>query len=231
VQEYLASVSGNEVIVFIDAYDVFALQDEATILRRFLHFEHDIVVSSEFQTSMFSDYCYKRMFGMPCRGLKVNAGMYMGYASALLEFYADLQAHNPGGHEKDDQKLMMRCCRESEFFLKRVAVDSEGTLFINLTWNHDKTEMYRIDEQGRIIVNRTNSEPCFVHGPGNSNLDEVIARYPFKAKKHCQRANYLWNGIKTNWRVYKVDIIVCLILLILLFFFLIRFFMRKQSAV
>src|SRR5690349_20347835 len=59
MKDYLKSVDPDEIIVFVDAYDVLNLKDEDYITRQFLKFERDIVLSTEFQASMMSDYAFK----------------------------------------------------------------------------------------------------------------------------------------------------------------------------
>lgn len=237
VQEYLRQVDPQEVIVFIDAYDVFALQPESVILKRFEQFDSDLVISSEFETSVFARYSARTMYGAPCNGHNLNAGMYMGYAWTLQHFFADLQQLNPLGTEKDDQRLIMRYCRTSKLLedrerQRRVAVDSDGLLFLNLTAGTcvrgSNQRLYHIDSNHRrLIVNRSQQESCFIHGPGNTNLDAIVELYGFTSQAHPTRSDYRWKFIKTNASVFLPELFF--VLMIFLFIFYIAFsIIRKQ---
>jgi len=219
MKEYLIEIDPEELVVFIDAYDVFNIRDEESICKQFAKFEKDIVISSEFQTSLLSDYFFKRIFGSPCRSHKINAGMYAGKASALLEFYEEVNKFSLNGTEVDDQKLFMRCCGNSHFFQNRVAVDAEGFLFLNINAGNENPQsahLYRVDRH-KIIVNRSGLEPCFIHGPGNVNLDAIAQIYQFKSKRHPPRQEYAMNFFKTHLKSFQTEcIIICILILLLI---------------
>ena len=77
MQEFLQSIPEDEIVVFVDGYDVIPLRNEKTILKRYYAYNTDILVSIEQRPGMISRWMYNKVFGN-CQGQQLNAGMYMG---------------------------------------------------------------------------------------------------------------------------------------------------------
>ena len=159
--------------------------------------------------------------------------MYMGKAGALLEFYEEVHKFSDNGKQKDDQKLFMHACKNSRFFDDWVAIDSQGWLFLNVNGNAnpENTNLYRVEGE-KILVNRGKSEPCFIHGPGNVNLDKLANIYGFKAKRHPFRTWYFLNFFQDHYKNFWQEFLIGSILLLALgLFIFVKFFAKKKPLV
>lgn len=311
----------DELIVFVDAYDVLCLQNEKTITERFAKFEKDIVLSSEFQSPLLLDYVYKRIYGTPCGGHKINGGMYMGKSAALLEWLELLDQIPELKGENDDQRRMLSwykttCCplvaatseRKSQQLphqqkhvksdtevnsteqlqslkiARNMAVDSQGWLFLNVFQgknipgnNNDlfyiqnpriHTEINQINKinennkrendterhqetfqqtgiktgmetgtetktEPKLIVYRSGMEPCFIHGPGNADLDFIVDLYKFPHSniKSQTRSGwyYTWSVMKNQSGCFVTEIVLLGIFVAVLAITLVHLFRKTHK--
>jgi hypothetical protein len=177
MKEYLQSLDPNEIVVFIDAFDVIPLLPEKDILERFLSFNSPIVISSEEKFSnIVLDFGYKDIFSKFKDGY-CNCGSYMGYVKYLLKMYdvMDQYRNNCG----DDQVVMSRSANDP-FILKNVSLDKNNNIFLTLRTN--EKIFYRgimdIDNKYYTYINGIMrwkiNKPAFVHGPGSVNLDHFV---------------------------------------------------------
>lgn len=72
----------------------------------------------------------------------------------------------------------------------------------------------------KLIANRSGLEPCFVHGPGNTDLDFIVGLYRFKAHTKQQRRSgwyYMLSCFRTQVHCFTFEIVlVCVILMVLI---------------
>lgn len=112
IREFLETLHAEEIVVFMDAYDTFVVADESTILARFHALQSPIVISTQQFDSLLVKYSYHKTFGAPCRGQKICAGMYMGYAQALIGLFAEsCSEFDCDNVQLDDQRMLMSMCK------------------------------------------------------------------------------------------------------------------------
>src|SRR5947207_2162558 len=75
VKDYLQSLDKNEIVCFIDAFDVIILQDANKIAEAFRRLNVPLVfsVEKEYQ-NRFHRLAYRKMFPYKCQGFNVCAG-------------------------------------------------------------------------------------------------------------------------------------------------------------
>ena len=91
--QFLRAQRGRDVVMLVDAYDVFFNQPSAVALRRFREYGSQIVLSAELpfsdqsnSTKPFYDALADAAPGAPHKHRYLNAGGVIGYAHALLRF-------------------------------------------------------------------------------------------------------------------------------------------------
>jgi len=107
----------HKILLFCDAFDTMFTQPPSTLIKRFELFSSDIVFSTEILCDTVScrrDLWLKDFFitiAPPTNPYKyINAGMFMGRASALGEFM--LCALGYANNGRDDQTAFSHCFRE-----------------------------------------------------------------------------------------------------------------------
>jgi len=76
LKEYLQKLDNNDVVVFTDAYDVFFVENENTILNKFYKFRKPIVFGN--QNGLLTNISMNK-----CNQNNLNSGSYIGYVKYL----------------------------------------------------------------------------------------------------------------------------------------------------
>lgn len=178
VNEYLATVHEDDIVLFMDGYDTFFADSPEVILERFYHMEADIVFGAESEHWPLVDDEFMRdkwpETGTPYRYL--NSGLYIGKAKALHAFIVQ-SAPSTSYDEKDDQlfcqirylgsgavegDLDWKHERQLERFPFTVKLDVEAYIF----QNHEPD--IRIVE-GQLWNDKTSCCGCIYHGNGGED--------------------------------------------------------------
>ncbi|MBI5273952.1 MAG: hypothetical protein HY860_02725 [Chlamydiales bacterium] len=160
----------DDVLLFVDAFDVVILQDKQTILDLFFSFHHPIVFGAE-------KYCFPdqslatRYPTVSSKHCFLNAGGYIGYVRAIKELLnlLDLDSF------QDDQLLF------STYFVSHpneaFVLDYDCKIFLCL-------QLVPIDDlkldykQKRIYYTPQNVFPAIIHGNGNGKeIYSLLARW------------------------------------------------------
>ena len=154
VNEYLATVNEQDIVLFMDGYDTFLADSPQAILERFAQMEADIVFGAESEcwplpenASLWPDT------GTPYRYL--NSGLYIGKVKALHEFISQSQ---DGSSNNDDQLY----CQNRYLNNKTpwvVKLDTEAYIF----QNHDPDVRVVM---GQLWNDKTGCCGCIYHGNG-----------------------------------------------------------------
>jgi len=175
VNEYLATVPEDAVILFMDGYDTFFADDPREVLNRFFDFDADIVFGAEREHWPLIDDEFMRNkwrdTGTPYKYL--NSGLYIGRAKALHAFIAQ---DAPNKSDKDDQlycQLRYLKTQPSEIvdkgyrFPYTVKLDVEAYIF----QNHEPN--IRVVE-GQLWNDETGCCGCIYHGNGGEDAKTLF---------------------------------------------------------
>ena len=157
VNEYLATIDEEDIVLFMDGYDTFLADSPQTILERFIQMEADIVFGAESEcwplpenASLWPDT------GTPYRYL--NSGLYIGRAKALHDFISQSQ---DGSSNNDDQLYCQNRYLNNKTPWK-VKLDTEGYIF----QNHEPD--IRV-VGGQLWNDKTGCCGCIYHGNGGDD--------------------------------------------------------------
>lgn len=160
--KYLEGIPPDDVVLFIDAYDVLILADEKTILEKFFLMNAPFVISVETNCFPFA-HLAPYYPPSPTKFKYLNVGSYIGYANHIQQIYEDL---SPIPDDIDDQGLL------TVYFLKypeKFKLDYHCELFLTL-FQVTKKELV-LDRQKKIVKSlTTGTEPCLVHGNGPAKV-------------------------------------------------------------
>jgi hypothetical protein len=189
-KNYLNSLNDNDIVVFVDAYDVLILQNYDTIIEKFKSFNKPIILSQDANPhSLFLKYFHPKIFDQ-CNNTRINSGLYMGYVWALKLLFNQMCKYNDcNNKENDDQIMLTNTCNQPTFFNKYLAIDYDSLLFYTtmggngfLNYNFSPGIDSDIIDK-KLIIKKSNQEPSFIHGPANTNLDLVAKIYNLPKNK------------------------------------------------
>ena len=122
-KDYLRTVPDDEVIMFVDAYDVVIIEEEAAILRKFRSFQKPIVFSV--QKGLFA----RTFIGDSGQDGSLCTGTYMGYARAIRELLDLAYTEQALAEGLSDQFILNEAGAANPFFKEKVACDSDQEIF------------------------------------------------------------------------------------------------------
>jgi hypothetical protein len=140
----------------------------------------------------------------------VNSGMYMGYVWALKNMFLKLKTqYNLQNEDDDQQKLSKFLNNNLDFVYKYCKFDVNNQVFLNLFKSIKPNDL----------------KSCFVHGPGNTNLSNIISYYNLPGKDFRRGSSYTVHVIKSYWKNFIFETILIIFILILL----INIIRKKQN--
>ena len=154
VNEYLATIPSDAIVLFMDGYDTFFADSPSVVLERFYQMDADIVFGAEAECWPVPEMAHLwPETGTPYKYL--NSGLYIGRADALHDFIS--QAQDTVAHKDDQLHCQNRYLdNKTEWNVK---LDIEAYIF----QNHD-TDIKIFEDQ--LWNDKTNCCGCIYHGNG-----------------------------------------------------------------
>lgn len=159
MSEYLRALPVDDVVLFIDAYDVIIMATKETIFQKFLAMKAPFVVSVE--RNCYPEPSMAFVYPpSPTSFRYLNSGSYIGYVYAIQNILKELDFMN--NKYECDQNLMIRHFLQHPEYYK---FDYFCELFIPLILVEE--EDLSIDvKNGTVLCKETNTMPCIIHGNG-----------------------------------------------------------------
>jgi hypothetical protein len=169
-----SGVAADDLILFLDAYDVLLLPAAAQLRERFTALEREkqgaVVFNSEVNCA--PDPSMRLLYGRPADGAPfrfLNSGIYLGRArdvrNMLATVTADVEAHHASlgadPYRFDDQRWFNRFAIA---FPERVHLDARASFFHTLQ-DMDASDFDIVD--GELTSRISGAAPMAVHGNGN----------------------------------------------------------------
>ena len=205
VQQYikaLKTLSGNEIVVICDAYDVVILGSAKECLSKFKSMGTKKVVMATYHSNVFTESIFGKVEASHYYN-NISMGCYIGYVNSLLDLLTKFCSkyecvNNADGNDQVymTQYYTTQCqecilpdhgCRifyEIDFVSRSSLVD-----YLTIVKNTEQTprpltsDFYVWkDDNKRLYVSKTHSYPVFLHGNGNANLDLFIDKLELKPK-------------------------------------------------
>jgi hypothetical protein len=174
-RNYLNTLPDEDVVLFVDAYDVLILADENTILDKFLDMDVPFVISVERNCWPNPNLASKYPKG-PTSFCYINAGSYIGYVYNIKQILNELPTVK---NNKSDQLLFtLNYFTHPEHY----TLDYYCDLFLPLC-KVEEEELIVDREKGGVQCRETGTWPCVVHGNGSSPIYQEIYNYLFLNKE------------------------------------------------
>lgn len=183
----------DDIVIFLDGYDIISTQNISVIKKRFLEFNSPLVFSVEklYKTNNYPlAYTRDKIFGH-CPKAHVNSGAYMGYVYALKNLYSyiceNFDCNDPSFSKLDDQMIFTSICNNDNYVNKYIKFDYNFYIFYTIPFPPNfiflVNNVFKPDENlheikdGKLYLKPSNISPCFIHGNGNVNMDFLIDLY------------------------------------------------------
>jgi len=157
VKDYVSKINDDDVVLFVDGYDVFINDNLETIYERFIGFDCKILFAGE--KNCWPDKTLQPFFEGDTDYKYLNSGVYIGYASyicSLIENYIQ--------NSEDDQLFMQKKFIVDKFNASNLyKIDTENYLFQCLA---GAVNAVSVKPNGQLVNKETRCCPCILHGNG-----------------------------------------------------------------
>lgn len=163
LKNYLDICEDDQLVLFVDGYDVLINDSLEEIVSRFKSFQCDVVFAAEKTCWPHDDELKEKqeviqqLTGYPY----LNSGCFIGYAKTLKEI-TDFVLPN-----SDDQQYYQRQYVSGKWNIK---LDHEAYIFTCLAGTSPYTG---IRDNGQLLNSETNCCPCILHGNGGAS-DKLV---------------------------------------------------------
>jgi hypothetical protein len=177
LQTFLKSVNSDDIVIFVDGFDVVMNEHIDMFLQKYKKFNKSIVLSVIYNSNTLK-FIEKRVFGtVQYHGTEyfICSGLYVGRAGDLDEMITlmDIKSDTPN----DDQLITTKFIRNNpEFMNAKIALDTKMELFTNASQPMykdlilGKPETLSISYSDGYILNSLGNRSVFIHGPGRVDL-------------------------------------------------------------
>ena len=139
IREFLNTKQDDDIIMFIDAFDVIILQNTNIILKRFLKYKTNILISQDdTPNDLIHSYFYYKIFNK-CKNTYINSGGYMGYCKYLKQMFNLMCETNDCSLLNGDDQVMLGSLGSQPFFDKHIKIDTKHVIFLNIFPNNSFT--------------------------------------------------------------------------------------------
>ena len=224
MNEYIKKLDDNEIIISMDAYDTFVCGNHDEILNKYNSSNKKFLIGSHTYCDRYMMQLIFNVIFQNNLGEKnlINAGMFISkviYAKEVFKICLNMNT-------VDDQISLIKAYKLRPDLIQ---LDNDRLLFANLqqcTFIYpmkiflDKNGFVFDDNKKRIKNITNNNYPCFIHGPFNMKLCDLIYKIYPEIKECYDTSNYKYfKKIITNELFIKYTLLL-LIFLILLYLFI-----------
>ncbi len=202
---FMKTLRDDDIVINIDGFDTIVLCPLNEIIQKFKSMDCKALFS---QTSDNGNMLQKYIqWKLGFHGMKVNAGMFMGYVSKMKEILSKVVKST----HADDQMVINSFVHDDP----EIKIDTEYDIFCNIS-NHSYTNV--VDG----TLHYKDKTPCILSAPGCVNLNGILRQLDI------QTSPYSCNIIG-RIREYSKYFIHEIIVLLFVFYILLRNMKRVQK--
>lgn len=224
--KYFLSRPDDEIIISIDGYDSFILDDIDTLIDKYYSFNSPIVWSVERNDSI------KILIFKSKYDYTLNGGCFMGKNKYLkMVFEEIINKFGIENYTQDDQKIVNHMNNYCDVFKKYVKPDIDSIIFANIMYDSFKNQILNYFNismsedvlshkiiNDKIVDKKTNIAPSIISGPANINISHLIKHY-YSEAEHSRKTYQLFFLYNFRYEViFILFFIIFIIILIILFY-------------
>lgn len=226
VLDYLKKLDSNELVCFIDAYDVLLLRPLEEIEKYYNKIidltNKKIIIAHDISITPIVSVLSHLIFGK-CKNTSINAGTYIGKRNDIIVMLEEITLICKPSD--DDQLLITQYINSNPHIFY---IDSDNLLF--LTINHPAKDI--LDNKDIHINNNIleymGNKPFFVHGNGNAILNNLIKKLNYDiSEKNINNLSFSYIKniiIKAKYYIFmiikKIYFEIILLITIILFLYI-----------
>jgi hypothetical protein len=221
---FLKTLPLDDVVCFVDGWDVICTRNLGELRDEFIKIKNRencklIVSYDHYDYSTLLNKIYVENFFKKCNNISLNAGLYMGYVSDLIDIVSQLQKINKDD-SADDQILLTKFCDMNR---GSIYIDVNFELFLTF----DKP-FFEIDDYLAITNDKKvyykGKRPFFIHGPGQTYLDNTLKKLGYNDVNVRKQLSAKF-GKREFWykNSYTIISLICLISIITILYLILRF--------
>lgn len=229
---YLKSIDPNEIVCFVDGYDVICSRNLSDLSNNFLKLkkQHNckIVVGEDkmdmgYINNKISQYFIYIFYGGTCKYRYLNSGTYIGYAKDVLEIVSNVYVLT-NSDTSDDQTEMKKYCRmnQNDFY-----IDIKSELFLTMNKPYREIDHTVKIENGKLYFG--SSQPYFIHASAATYLDNILIKLGYNKDDNIQKqmlddfykkyslylSPTLYDNLKQNIHYLYIFIFIFIILILI----------------
>jgi len=209
INNYIKNLKDDDIVLFVDAFDVMIVDKIEEIETRFKEFNKPIVIS--YQNLSFIELLgYYFIYGYTEN--TINAGTYIGYVYALKKLFNMIKEKYKNYSEEefnklDDQKILALICKNNN---KYITFDKKSYIFNTIPFknffefiNHLMNNSYNIKDnfdikENKLLLKNKNYNSCIYHGYMDKNINSLAFYYdlPYTNNRNNYIINYIISFIK-----------------------------------
>ena len=241
VLDYLIKLDSDDIVCFVDGYDVICTQNLSEFPDKFMELKREtnckiIVGEQKVIVNNVSSYIgklsLKYYFGK-CENNSLNAGTYIGKVNDLLELIKGILNIN-SMNNADDQILLTKYCKKRP---TDITVDTNNKLFLTLELPYQEIDKYLEFKDNKVYYQ--NNAPFFIHGAGQTYLDNILIRLNYNYNNNDKINQKIYNDyyntiifrIKNNNSSIAIIIILIIIIFIILFVILNKYLYKNRKLI
>jgi len=188
VKQEIAQYNSDDIVLFVDGYDVIFNDSLDTIVSRFKEFKCDILIGAE--RVCWPDKSLSSLFTSHTDYKYPNSGLYIGYAGKIKKMLeADIL------DAEDDQLYIQKFIISNNDI--NIQLDKECYIFQNHGLCDQDVE---IASNGQLRNKSTKCRPCLLHGNGSSVEKEKFFKFVQTLLLYTPPVN------KKSQEVYKLSL-------------------------
>ena len=199
LKKYLETVNDNDVVCFIDAYDVLPTKNIVNLEKQFKDFskkhpEIKMIVGYEKNESKLPDYladCLADMYFDTVKGYRINSGQFIGYVKNIKHIISsillNIKKYQTKQSELDDQIELIKYIKEhkSDFFIDK------------------KRHFFNIITTPLEQIKNTNKMCSFIHANVNGLLEDfLLEHHKIDVNQTDRTSNFIDNTTSLCKKIY-----------------------------
>jgi len=202
VLNYLKNLDENDIACFVDGYDVICTRNLNELSNVFFKLKNKykckvIVAEDKRKVNKIINFLMNFYFSK-CNNKSLNAGTYIGQVKDLIEVLEKIYNLYPIDNA-DDQMLLTKYCNK---YKNDVYIDINNELFLTLINPYLEIDKYLTFKNNIPLYN--NNAPFFIHGPGETYLDNIIKKVDYDYYIKNKRVSITLKKHKFNKYIFRI---------------------------
>lgn len=220
--EYLKKLPKNDIVCFVDGFDVICVRDLNEIKNVFLMIKNEtnckmIVADDKLDyIKIIKDHVINNLYFGNCNGEYLNSGTYIGYVKDVLFILSEiLQLYSED--DADDQKILTEYCKNHS---NDIFIDKNCDFFLAIGRTNRELDDLFIIENGEVLYN--DHRPFFIHAMAGGFFENILRKLGYTMNDDIKNKLY-YDNFKKILLPYPRFIIFLIVLFIIFLIFLFYF--------